>query len=107
VIGHQAGYNTAGSGNVFVGEGAGFNATGTGNVMLGTRAGYSETGSNRLYISSGQGTDLVYGEFDNDFLKVNGDLEVTGSDGLILNSPNGTRYKVTVSDAGVLSTSLA
>ena len=107
VIGHQAGYNTAGSNNVFVGEGAGFNAAGTGNVMLGTRAGYSETGSNRLYISSGQGTDLVYGEFDNDFLKVNGDLEVTGSDGLILNSPNGTRYKVTVSDAGVLSTSLA
>lgn len=38
----------------------------------------------------------------------NGDVEIkTAAAGLILKSPNGTRYKITVDDLGVLSTAVA
>ena len=109
LIGSSAGSNiTTGTGNVMVGEGAGTSVvTGSGNVMIGTRAGDGETGSNKLYVSSGQGSDLIYGEFDNELVKINGDLEATGSNGLTLTSPNGTRYKVTVTDAGALNVTTA
>ena len=45
--------------------------------MLGYQAGYSETGSNKLYIeNSNSATPLIYGEFDNDLVKINGALHV-------------------------------
>jgi len=62
-----------------VGYQSGRNATGGSNVFLGFESGYNETGSNKLYIeNSNSTTPLIYGEFDNDILRVNGSFEVTG-----------------------------
>ena len=93
-VGGAAGiYNTTGERNVFIGRGTGQNNTegsfnsylgtyaglmntiGSGNIFLGYKAGYSETGSNKLYISNSD-TDLplIYGEFDNQYLEINGTL---------------------------------
>ena len=88
-IGYSAGYhNTTGYYNTFLGYYAGyFNATGYSNVFLGYRAGYSETGSNKLYIeNSNTSSPLIYGEFDNNLIKINGDFKVTG----YLSLDNGT-----------------
>jgi hypothetical protein len=93
--------NTSGLSNVFVGynSGAGFTTgynnvivgaheadntptTASNNIFLGGYAGENETSSNRLYIepsSADMNNALIYGEFDNDLLRVNGKLEVTGN----------------------------
>ena len=80
-FGSNAGYlTTTGSSNSFLGSDAGYsNTEGSGNVFLGYQAGFNETGSNKLYISNSE-TDspLIYGEFDNEYLEVNGDLNVAG-----------------------------
>jgi hypothetical protein len=86
-IGLQAGYsNTQGSGNSIFGNYAGYNnITGNNNVFLGYGAGASETGSDRLYIDnchlkdgSGDCTfPLIYGEFDNRFVKIDGTIQTT------------------------------
>lgn len=53
---------------------------GSGNVFLGAGAGENETGSGKLYIdNSNTSTPLLYGDFSNDLLKVNGRMEVTGT----------------------------
>ena len=61
-MGHSAGYsNTEGGNNVFVGY----------------KAGYNETGAHRLYIhNSDSSTPLIYGEFDNHLVKINGSLNI-------------------------------
>jgi hypothetical protein len=82
VVGNLALQNdSAGNENVVMGAEAGLNCAGSGNVFLGFRAGYNETGSNRLYITntaSNLGSPLVrplvYGEFDNEKLWLNGAL---------------------------------
>lgn len=77
VLGVSAGENLVGSGNVILGYYAGYNSTGDNNVFLGALAGYAETNNNRLYIeNSTSSSPLIYGEFDNNFLRVNGDFEV-------------------------------
>lgn len=79
-IGNAAGRsNTSGNQNVFIGDEAGFTcSTGVGNVFIGWRAAYSENVSNKLYVANGQNDAnvLIYGEFDNDILTVNGDLGI-------------------------------
>jgi len=78
-IGNSAGSKTNGSNNVFLGSSAGSDGTDpkSGSVFIGYRAGYYENNSNRLYIENSFSTDpLIYGEFDNDLLRINGDLEV-------------------------------
>jgi hypothetical protein len=78
-FGNAAGLsNTTGSTNTFIGLYAGSqNTTGNYNVFLGNRAGYNETGSNKLYIdNSNTSSPLIYGEFDNDILAVNGKFAV-------------------------------
>ena len=74
--------NTTGSFNTFIGNLAGRNhTTGSYNVFLGYSAGYNETGSNKLYISNSDTPfPLIYGEFDNRYLEVNGTLNVQGVD---------------------------
>jgi len=43
-------------------------------------AGLNDTTDNKLYIENSQSSNpLIYGEFDNDLVRINGDLEVTGS----------------------------
>ena len=66
----------SGKENVFVGSGAGFNNhNGNGNVFLGHDAGRREGGSNTLYIDNSDTlTPLIYGEFDNDVVKINGNF---------------------------------
>jgi len=80
-IGHKTGQaNKTASYNVFLGYEAGYKcADGDANVFVGYKAGYNETGSNKLYIANSDTSDpLIYGEFDNSYVKVNGSLEVTG-----------------------------
>lgn len=79
-IGFEAGgSNTTGGTNTFIGAWTGYRNTGSGNVFIGYRAGYYETGSNKLYIdNSSTSTPLIYGEFDNDKLVINGELHVSG-----------------------------
>lgn len=67
---------TSGNNNVSLGANTLLsNTTGSGNIAIGNSAAYYETGSNTLYIDNSNTTDpLIYGEFDNDILKINGDL---------------------------------
>jgi hypothetical protein len=68
------GGNTTGKSNVYLGYFAGaINSTGQNNIFLGYLAGTSETASNKLYIeSSASSSPLIYGEFDNDRVVING-----------------------------------
>ncbi len=53
------------------------NISGFGNVAIGNEAGYNETGSNKLYIeNSNSATPLIYGEFDNDLARINGNFRI-------------------------------
>ncbi len=76
------GYNKYGSNNTVVGYDAGgwsVPHSKSGSVFLGYRAGFYEQNDNKLYIeNSFSTTPLIYGEFDNDLVRINGDLEVTG-----------------------------
>ncbi len=98
-IGSDVGYyNTIGGHNTFIGTGAGSlnltghsnvfigmssggkNTAGSRNVFIGYYAGYHETNSHRLYIdNSGSATPLIYGEFDNSLLRVNGTLNINNA----------------------------
>jgi len=73
--------NTTGSNNLGLGYQSGhLNQTGSKNVFIGYQAGYNETGSDKLYIdNSSTSTPLIYGDFANDALTVNGTLAATGS----------------------------
>ena len=78
-LGINAGYsNNTGNYNTFLGYYAGYsNNTGIGNIFLGRNAGYYETGSNKLYVAnSDTSTPLIYGDFANGILAVNGKLGV-------------------------------
>jgi hypothetical protein len=73
-------FNEEGSNNTIIGYQAG-RGTGvhnkSGNVFIGYQAGYYETDSNTLYIeNSDSSSPLIYGEFDNNILTINGDLGV-------------------------------
>jgi hypothetical protein len=78
LFGDYAGYNNGtGTRNTMIGDSAGFLAHGDRNVFIGYGAGYNEGGSNRLYIeTSSSSTPLIYGEFDNDIVAINGWLGI-------------------------------
>ncbi|MEM7185707.1 MAG: tail fiber domain-containing protein [Bacteroidota bacterium] len=96
-LGSSAGFRNTGDDNLFLGASAGYwIVSGNNNVTIGTRAGAGSTAhskfggvfigyeageleenSNRLYIdNSNTTTPLLYGEFDNNLLGINGDLAV-------------------------------
>ncbi|MCH2208344.1 MAG: cell division protein ZapB [Lentisphaerales bacterium] len=80
-LGMQSGDKiTTGNYNLILGHKAGYlNIEGSSNVFLGKQSGYNELGSNKLYIENSNSTSpLIYGEFDNDLVQVNGALRVTG-----------------------------
>ncbi len=81
ILGYFTGYyNTTGNWNTFLGVYAGYNNTGSGNVFLGFHAGSNEKGSNKLYIdNSNTSTPLIYGEFDNNKVVINGILSIVSS----------------------------
>lgn len=70
--------NTGTGHNVAIGYQAGkTSGTSTGCVYIGRNAGFSNTTSNRLFIeNSNSATPLIYGEFDNDLVRINGELQV-------------------------------
>jgi hypothetical protein len=53
------------------------NLVGSNNVAIGKTAGQFETGSNRLHIANTNSCSLIYGEFDNQMVRINGSLCVT------------------------------
>lgn len=71
-----------GNNNVYVGYQTAYsNKNGSGNVFIGYQAGYNATDvNNKLYIDN-TATDnpLIYGEFDNRLVKINGDLCYSGT----------------------------
>jgi hypothetical protein len=112
-LGYYTGnFNTSGNFNTFVGNCAGrSNSTGIGNVFLGHHAGYLEIGSNKLYIANSDVSfPLIYGEFDNNIVGINGklgvgtktpdypiELETTGENaGLYLDRTDGATFKLNV-----------
>lgn len=116
-VGLSAGcMNSTGHYNTFIGRGAGYNnAEGSSNVFIGSLAGFNETGSDKLYISNSDTTaPLIYGEFNNSLLRFHGRVEVVDHDvyvtdstkGIILRSPDGQCWRVTVGNDGSLSASL-
>ncbi|MGB0521994.1 MAG: tail fiber domain-containing protein [Flammeovirgaceae bacterium] len=67
---------------VFLGYRTGYNSDSDSSVFIGNRAGYDEVNNHRLYIeNTNSTTPLIYGEFDNDLVKINGNLQYTGSFG--------------------------
>ncbi|WP_178989581.1 tail fiber domain-containing protein [Winogradskyella schleiferi] len=70
--------NTSGSGNVALGFQSGSTNTGSNNIFIGNNSGLNSfADNNNLYIENLGGTSpLIYGEFDNDLLRTNGDFEV-------------------------------
>ena len=86
-IGVHAGEKDTGTGNVYLGSFAGFypgqsNQNRNSNIFIGKSAGAHETGSRKLYIDINPNlpdnlSPLIYGEFDNDLIRINGALEVT------------------------------
>ncbi len=76
-IGSSAGTNNQyGSENTFIGNLSGLYSMGSRNIFLGNMAGMTELGSNKLYISnSNTSSPLIYGEFDNELVRVNGTFE--------------------------------
>jgi hypothetical protein len=85
-LGMGAGWNgSIGNNNIYLGQYAGYNSNGSGNVFIGFSAGYNELGSQRLYIQNSDADPsnaLIYGEFDNKYLKLNALTSV--KDALIL-----------------------
>ncbi len=77
-IGIGAGFsNIVGDENTFIGRSAGLNNLSSGSIFIGASAGFNELSSNKLYIeNSNTAAPLIYGEFDNDIVGINGTLGV-------------------------------
>jgi len=79
-IGGLSSFNGSGTGNVYLGYLSGMYTTGNNNVLIGYRAGENFSGSNKLYIENTDSSyPLIYGEFDNDSVKINGSFYVSGN----------------------------
>ncbi len=89
-LGSAAGLLNKGSNNVFIGDNSGKdNANGSGNVFIGKNTGGTELGSNKLYIdNTNTATPLIYGDFDNDLLKLNGEVEIGNNNLKVLDNGN-------------------
>ncbi len=99
------GYNimstaTTATNNTAIGSGAlSASQTGIGNVAIGYNAGAAETGNNKLYIensNAGPNAALIYGEFDTNIVRVNGEVQVgnpTGA-GYALPTARGTNGQI-------------
>jgi len=104
--------NTTGSRNSFIGYRAGAKITeGDLNVCLGNNAGPTSEQSNRLYIDVKEtNAPLIYGEFDNDLVTINGTLRLGPTnhfsgfdDGLIISpSPAGSDLFLQANDAVIV-----
>ncbi|MEZ4857606.1 MAG: hypothetical protein R2781_02225 [Flavobacteriaceae bacterium] len=83
-VGDFSGRYVDGNNNVFVGRRAGANNfianpsnNKSNNIMIGYEAGFNQLVNNRLFIeNSSSSNPLIYGEFDNDIIRINGGLQV-------------------------------
>ncbi len=94
-LGHQAGLNSSSaSNNVFIGYEAGHDiTTESGNIFIGYQAGADATGSDQLYIeNSNSPTPLIFGDFANDYVNINGRLGVGTSPLLKLDVAGSGRF---------------
>ncbi|MFC0605352.1 tail fiber domain-containing protein [Winogradskyella pulchriflava] len=103
-IGNYSFYqNNNGNYNTALGNRSGWsNVSGSRNVFLGNNAGHNELGSNKLYIensSADANNALIYGEFDNDFIRVNGNFQVSGEANLRRNAGTGVALRVNGAEA--------
>ncbi|WP_407556468.1 hypothetical protein [Winogradskyella sp. 4-2091] len=111
LIGFNSGLSlTGGIKNVFIGKNTGRDATGSNNIFIGDNAGLHnsfDTVDNTLVIQNASGpTPLIYGEFDNDIVRVNGELQVADPSGTGFAFPtiDGTADQILVTDgAGQLT----
>ncbi len=96
-LGYNAGSGVEGDNNVFLGSSTGLQATGTtvnGSVLIGYAAGQTENNSERLYIENSASTSpLIYGEFDNDLIRINGTFQI--------GNPSTTGFQLPLSDGTV------
>jgi len=79
-LGFESGRGNNGSNNVFLGVESGKGNNGNGNVFIGNQAGsnLNNSISNILYIdNSNTTTPLIYGEFNTNRVRINGNFEVT------------------------------
>lgn len=103
-IGDYALANNSGSNNTALGNEAGYNATGNNNVFIGNQAGSNETGDHKLYIANTNAdatNALIYGEFDNNILRTNGELQIgdPATNGYKFPTTRGTVNKVLQTNA--------
>ena len=71
--------NSSGSDNTAVGKEAGKDVTGSGNIFIGNEAAKTQTDiSNKLYIDNSDTiAPLIYGDFENDTVKINAHFDVS------------------------------
>ena len=89
-------YNLTGSNNTAYGLRSGYKSLGDRNIFLGYQSGYNETGNDKLYIESSNAdanNALIYGEFDTNILRVNGELQ--------LGNTAATRYAMPTADGTI------
>ena len=78
MLGTSSGSFSSGNENTFLGEDTGRNNIGNGNIFIGKEAGWNVSGgpiqdvSNTLVISNNRDQNLIYGEFDEEFVRVSG-----------------------------------
>lgn len=112
VIGYVAGRLMKSGSNVLIGNAAGWNNTGLigGNVFIGYYAGEEyTTEDNRLAIAGSDRTwlPLIYGEFDNKLVKINGDFQTTGSIGIGATSYGGGTSTLALVNGTIPTASIA
>ncbi len=86
-LGFKAGSGAAGSSsyNVYLGSSAGATSQADSCIYIGTNAGYGNAASQRLFIDQSTAnateasTPLIYGEFDTNLVRINGNLQYTGT----------------------------
>lgn len=102
-VGQGAGGATSTGGlNVFIGQGAGYSNNGSSNIFIGYNGGYNETGSNKLYIENSNSTSpLIYGEFDNDLIQINGDFKAQNDTFEVTVDTTFIRNKLKVTDGAI------
>lgn len=114
VVGYGAGrFNKTGNNNTLLGYEAGFitalNTNKTGVIAIGYQAGKDRNRSNSLFIENSDADEnnaLIYGEFDTNLLRVNGELQISNpsTTGFIFPTTRGTNNQVLKTNAsGVLT----
>jgi hypothetical protein len=80
MIGNLTNYDGSSNGNdnIYIGYMSGYESVGSGNLFIGDSSGAYNTASNKLYIeNSPSTTPLIWGDFANDSVRINGVLDVT------------------------------